>query len=69
MLTYCFTEPSSVFLEMSHGGSGDVGSNGNQLSRWFSPQLLAQARSGPSVPAQGMLSVEDIERLQQAVHN
>ncbi|XP_034237032.1 eukaryotic translation initiation factor 4E transporter-like isoform X3 [Thrips palmi] len=55
--------------EMSHGGSGDVGSNGNQLSRWFSPQLLAQARSGPSVPAQGMLSVEDIERLQQSVHN
>lgn len=60
------------FLAMSHGGSGDIpSSNGNQLSRWFSPELLAQAqaRAGPPVPAQSMLSVEDIERLQQAVHN
>lgn len=56
-------------LAISHVGSGDVASNGNQLSRWFSPELLAQARSGPTVPAQGMLSVEDIERLQQSVHN
>ncbi|XP_026288809.1 eukaryotic translation initiation factor 4E transporter isoform X3 [Frankliniella occidentalis] len=55
---------------MSHGGSGDVSSNTNQLSRWFSPEVLAQsARSGPSIPAQGMLSVEEIERLQQAVPN
>ncbi|KAK3933328.1 Eukaryotic translation initiation factor 4E transporter [Frankliniella fusca] len=46
---------------MSHGGSGDVSSNSNQLARWFSPEVLAQAKSGPSIPAQGMLSVEEIE--------
>lgn len=47
----------------------------NQLARWFSPELLAQARAGklphmPSLsPTQNMLSVEELERLQQAVHN
>lgn len=47
----------------------------NQLARWFSPELLAQARAGklpdmpPISPTQNMLSVEEIERLQQAVHN
>ncbi|KAG8247075.1 Eukaryotic translation initiation factor 4E [Homalodisca vitripennis] len=47
----------------------------NQLARWFSPELLAQARAGklPGMPAfsptQNMLSVEELERLQQAVHN
>ncbi|XP_054280145.1 eukaryotic translation initiation factor 4E transporter isoform X2 [Macrosteles quadrilineatus] len=47
----------------------------NQLARWFSPELLAQAREGklphmpPLSPTQNMLSVEELERLQQAVHN
>ena len=50
----------------------------NQLARWFSPELLAQARAGqlpdmPNIPStQNMLSVEEFERLQQAsaaVHN
>lgn len=47
----------------------------NQLARWFSPELLAQARAGklpdmpPISPNQSMLSVEELERLQQAVHN
>lgn len=42
----------------------------NQLARWFSPELLAQARAGrlPNMPAMSqnlnMLSVEDIEKLQ-----
>lgn len=47
----------------------------NQLARWFSPELLAQARAGklpdmpPLSPTQNMLSVEELERLQQVVHN
>ncbi|PNF25668.1 hypothetical protein B7P43_G00632 [Cryptotermes secundus] len=50
----------------------------NQLARWFSPELLAQARAGqlpdmPPIPStQNMLSLEELERLQQAsaaVHN
>lgn len=44
----------------------------NQLARWFSPELLAQARAGqlPDMsPTQNMLSVEELERLQQAVPN
>ncbi|XP_016659667.1 eukaryotic translation initiation factor 4E transporter isoform X2 [Acyrthosiphon pisum] len=42
----------------------------NQLARWFSPELLAQARAGrlPNMPAMSqninMLSVEDIEKFQ-----
>lgn len=42
----------------------------NQLARWFSPELLAQARAGrlPNMPAMtqnvNMLSVEDIEKFQ-----
>ncbi|XP_049838450.1 eukaryotic translation initiation factor 4E transporter isoform X13 [Schistocerca gregaria] len=52
----------------------------NQLARWFSPELLAQARAGqlpnmPPVPSTpNVLSLEELERLQQsaaaaAVHN
>ncbi|XP_069683292.1 eukaryotic translation initiation factor 4E transporter-like isoform X2 [Periplaneta americana] len=50
----------------------------NQLARWFSPELLAQARAGqlpdmpPILSTQNMLSLEELERLQQAsaaVHN
>jgi translation initiation factor 4E transporter len=42
----------------------------NQLARWFSPELLAQARAGrlPNMPAMShnvnMLSVEDLEKFQ-----
>lgn len=47
----------------------------NQLARWFSPELLAQANAGklPSVNmAQNVLSLEELERKQHSeatVHN
>ncbi|XP_077288125.1 uncharacterized protein LOC143912699 isoform X2 [Arctopsyche grandis] len=47
----------------------------NQLARWFSPELLAQATAGklPSVNmAQNVLSLEELERIQHSeaiVHN
>ncbi|XP_048263919.1 eukaryotic translation initiation factor 4E transporter isoform X6 [Bombus terrestris] len=62
-------------------GLGYVGSNGgdlsptsNQLARWFSPELLAQARAGklPELVQTNVLSLEELERLQHAsttVHN
>ncbi|XP_023289580.1 eukaryotic translation initiation factor 4E transporter isoform X3 [Orussus abietinus] len=62
-------------------GLGYMGSNGgdlsptsNQLARWFSPELLAQARAGklPDLGHSNVLSLEDLERLQHAsttVHN
>ncbi|XP_018362503.1 PREDICTED: eukaryotic translation initiation factor 4E transporter isoform X5 [Trachymyrmex cornetzi] len=62
-------------------GLGFVGSNGgdlsptsNQLARWFSPELLAQARAGklPELAQTNVLSLEELERLQHAstiVHN
>ncbi|CAL1673077.1 unnamed protein product [Lasius platythorax] len=62
-------------------GLGFVGSNGgdlsptsNQLARWFSPELLAQARAGklPELGQTNVLSLEELERLQHAstiVHN
>ncbi|XP_029662383.1 eukaryotic translation initiation factor 4E transporter-like isoform X1 [Formica exsecta] len=63
-------------------GLGFVGSNGgdlsptsNQLARWFSPELLAQARAGklPELVQTNVLSLEELERLQHAstslVHN
>lgn len=65
----------------SSPGLGFVGSNGgdlsptsNQLARWFSPELLAQARAGklPELGQTNVLSLEELERLQHAstiVHN
>nr|XP_033329376.1 nuclear factor of activated T-cells 5-like isoform X2 [Megalopta genalis] len=62
-------------------GLGYVGTNGgdlsptsNQLARWFSPELLAQARAGklPELVQTNVLSLEELERLQHAsttVHN
>lgn len=47
----------------------------NQLARWFSPELLAQASAGKLPPvnlAQNALSLEELERIQQSsttVHN
>nr|CAD7572844.1 unnamed protein product [Timema californicum] len=57
---------------------GNTSPTSDQLARWFSPELLAQARAGnlpdmPPVPSSSnMLSLEELERLQQAsaaVHN
>ncbi|KAL6257943.1 hypothetical protein P5V15_011541 [Pogonomyrmex californicus] len=65
----------------SSPGLGFVGSNGgdlsptsNQLARWFSPELLAQARAGklPELAQTNVLSLEELERNQHAstiVHN
>ncbi|XP_076224796.1 uncharacterized protein LOC116426797 isoform X3 [Nomia melanderi] len=56
-------------------GLGYVGTNGgdlsptsNQLARWFSPELLAQARAGklPELVQTNVLSLEELERLQHA---
>ncbi|XP_046386068.1 uncharacterized protein LOC124155907 isoform X9 [Ischnura elegans] len=51
--------------------SGQSTSPTNQLARWFSPELLAKARAGklpdmPPVSTQRALSLEEVERLQQA---
>jgi translation initiation factor 4E transporter len=65
---------------MGGGGGGGVGNNSalsptsNQLARWFSPELLAQARAGklPDLGQTNVLSLEELERLQHAsttVHN
>ncbi|XP_044738179.1 eukaryotic translation initiation factor 4E transporter isoform X2 [Chrysoperla carnea] len=57
---------------------GDLSPTSDQLARWFSPELLAQARAGklPDMPpvsvAQNARSLEELERIQQAaaaVHN
>ncbi|XP_072155534.1 uncharacterized protein [Bemisia tabaci] len=67
----------NMFGQDSSDMPGEMSSSqvNNQLLRWFSPELLAQARAGqlpnmpPVSPAQNMLSVEEIERLQQPVKN
>lgn len=62
----------------SSPGDGDLSPTSDQLARWFSPELLAQARAGklPDMPptgiAQNALSLEELERIQQntaPVHN
>lgn len=56
------------------GNGGDLSPTSNQLARWFSPELLAQARAGklPDLGQTNVLSLEELERLQHAsttVHN
>lgn len=67
-------QTSPVLGFMSSSG-GELSPTSNQLARWFSPELLAQARAG-KLPELGqtnsILSVEELERLQHAsttVHN
>ncbi|XP_011305362.1 eukaryotic translation initiation factor 4E transporter isoform X3 [Fopius arisanus] len=50
----------------SNGGS--LSPTSNQLARWFSPELLAKARAGklPELGQTNVLSLEELERLQQA---
>lgn len=47
---------------------GDLSPTSNQLSRWFSPELLAQARAGklPELGQTNMISLEELERSQHA---
>lgn len=77
---YIFKIELNIFIFVFKGinyGSGDKSRMNrvqspvsNQLARWFSPELLAQARAGrlPNMPAMSqnvnMLSVEDIEKFQ-----
>ena len=56
------------------GNRGDLSPTSNQLARWFSPELLAQARTIklPELGSSNVLSLEELERLQHAsttVHN
>ncbi|XP_034935730.1 eukaryotic translation initiation factor 4E transporter-like isoform X2 [Chelonus insularis] len=50
----------------SNGGS--LSPTSNQLARWFSPELLAKARAGklPELGQTNVLSLEELERLQQS---
>ncbi|XP_055325988.1 eukaryotic translation initiation factor 4E transporter-like [Sitodiplosis mosellana] len=45
-------------------GDGTLSPTSNQLARWFSPELLAQASAGklPSLDATQALSLEEFER-------
>lgn len=59
---------------MGGGNGGDLSPTSNQLARWFSPELLAQARAGklPELGQTNVVSLEELERLQHAsttVHN
>lgn len=66
-------QPSPGLGFMGSNG-GDLSPTSNQLARWFSPELLAQARAGklPELGQTNVLSLEELERLQHAstiVHN
>lgn len=61
-------------LSFINSNGGDLSPTSNQLARWFSPELLAQARAGklPDIGQTNVVSLEELERLQQAsttVHN
>lgn len=51
-------------LQQRNDGDGHLSPTSNQLARWFSPELLAQASAGklPSLNAAQTLSLEDFER-------
>lgn len=61
---------------MNFGRDGNLSPTSNQLARWFSPELLAQASAGklPSLNSGQALSLEEFERTMQqhssaTVHN
>ncbi|XP_063987949.1 eukaryotic translation initiation factor 4E transporter-like isoform X8 [Diachasmimorpha longicaudata] len=67
--------PQQQPMNIPIGRQSSPGSNGgslsptsNQLARWFSPELLAKARAGklPELGQTNVLSLEELERLQQA---
>lgn len=67
-------QTSSPGLGFMGSNGGDLSPTSNQLARWFSPELLAQARAGklPDLGQTNVLSLEELERLQHAsttVHN
>nr|CAD7260524.1 unnamed protein product [Timema shepardi] len=78
MLLVCVSATSIHSMNPHQHLPGNTSPTSDQLARWFSPELLAQARAGnlpdmPPVPSSSnMLSLEELERLQQAsaaVHN
>lgn len=60
---------------LNFGREGGLSPTSNQLARWFSPELLAQASAGklPSLNIGQALSLEEFERSIQhssaTVHN
>lgn len=65
---------NSPGLGFMGSNGGDLSPTSNQLARWFTPELLAQARAGklPELVQTNILSLEELERLQHAstkVHN
>uniref|UniRef100_A0A336LMY6 CSON003341 protein n=1 Tax=Culicoides sonorensis TaxID=179676 RepID=A0A336LMY6_CULSO len=52
---------------MNFGRDGNLSPTSNQLARWFSPELLAQASAGklPSINSTQALSLEEFERSMQ----
>ncbi|XP_044577225.1 eukaryotic translation initiation factor 4E transporter-like isoform X4 [Cotesia glomerata] len=62
-------QPISMGRQTSPGSNGgSLSPTSNQLARWFSPELLAKARAGklPELGQTNVLSLEELERLQQA---
>ncbi|KYB27082.1 eukaryotic translation initiation factor 4E nuclear import factor 1 [Tribolium castaneum] len=70
-----YLNPQQTRGQVGRGGTdGDLSPTSNQLTRWFSPDLLERARVGelPSTAglSQNLLSLEEIERLTAPpVHN
>lgn len=59
---------------MNFNREGGLSPTSNQLARWFSPELLAQASAGklPTLNIEQALSLEEFERIQHSsttVHN
>ncbi|KAK2585472.1 hypothetical protein KPH14_010130 [Odynerus spinipes] len=59
---------NSPGLGFMSSNSGELSPTSNQLARWFTPELLAQARAGklPELGQTNVLSLEELERLQHA---
>lgn len=58
----------SMVRQSSSGANGrSLSPTSNQLLRWFTPELLEEARAGklPELGQVNMLSLEELERLQQ----
>lgn len=58
-------QPSPGFEFVGSNG-GDLSPTSNQLARWFSSELLAQARADklPELAQTNVLSLEELKRLQ-----
>lgn len=73
MLPQAFTVGNNA-ISNSGGRDGALSPTSNQLARWFSPELLAQASAGklPSLDVGQALSLEEFEKNMHSsttVHN